>query len=320
MTMLSLPNLALFFALLPLSVRAQSSCSASDEIAGNQVVTGNLLEWDAKVLRVLQAGKGQVGLLLDFDRTMTKSFLDDGQKSLDCHSILASIPKVTSECKHRMEELMDKYYPIEIDPHMSKEEKTPHMIEWYLKVNQLLEAQNFTVDDVHNAVAECKAFSLRRGVEDLLRLAITKNIPVIIVSAGLGNIIQEVVEQRIWPATGLEGSPWQKMRVLSNTLMWDKNGNHTGFSKPLVHVYNKSLKDAPRDVMLLLRGRDKVVVCGDSTGDLTMADGLNASDVVKFGFLSEKIEERFPQYKEGFDRVILNDGTFQPVIELFERL
>eukprot|EP00971_Amphidinium_carterae_P167257 3314270-Amphidinium_carterae.1 len=61
-----------------------------------------------------------------------------------------------------MEELMDKYYPIEIDPHMSKEEKTPHMIEWYLKVNQLLEAQNFTVDDVHNAVAECKAFSLRR--------------------------------------------------------------------------------------------------------------------------------------------------------------
>mmetsp|Transcript_50540 Transcript_50540/g.118006 ORF Transcript_50540/g.118006 Transcript_50540/m.118006 type:complete len:182 (+) Transcript_50540:47-592(+) len=34
MTMLSLPNLALFFALLPLSVRAQSSCSASEWVSG----------------------------------------------------------------------------------------------------------------------------------------------------------------------------------------------------------------------------------------------------------------------------------------------
>jgi len=292
------------------------------EISWNPVVTVNPAEWEAKVRRTVEAGREKVCLLLDFDRTITRCFRDDGFRSLDCHDILASIPKITSECKRMMERLMEKYYPIEIDPHMSKEEKIPHMVEWYSLVNCLLENQKLTPDDVHTAVADCKDFCLRRGVEDLIRIATIKGIPIIIISAGLGNIIQEVVEQRIWPATGLTGNPWDSMRVLSNNLQWDSDGHHIGFSEPLIHMYNKSLQDAPADVLLLLKGRDKVILCGDGTGDLTMVSGLEASDVLKIGFLNEKISDRLPKYigPDGYDRVILNDGTFEPVLEIVKNL
>mmetsp|Transcript_34491 Transcript_34491/g.78726 ORF Transcript_34491/g.78726 Transcript_34491/m.78726 type:complete len:883 (+) Transcript_34491:54-2702(+) len=292
------------------------------EISWNPVVTVNPAEWEAKLRRTVEAGREKVALLLDFDRTITRCFKDDGLRSLDCHDILASIPKITSECKRMMERLVEKYYPIEIDPNLSNEEKIPHMVEWYSLVNHLLENQRLEPDDVRTAVADCKDFMLRRGVEDLIRTASTKGIPIIIISAGLGNIIEEVVEQRVWPATGLTGNPWDSMRVLSNNLQWDADGNHTGFSEPLIHMYNKSLQDAPPDVLLLLEGRDKVILCGDGTGDLTMANGLQTSDVLKIGFLNEKISERLPKYigPNGYDRVILNDGTFEPVLEIVKNL
>lgn len=34
--------------------------------------------------------------------------------------------------------LLAKYYPIEIDPKMSEEEKIPHMLEWYHQIHQLI--------------------------------------------------------------------------------------------------------------------------------------------------------------------------------------
>lgn len=34
--------------------------------------------------------------------------------------------------------LLAKYYPIEIDPKMSEEQKIPHMIDWYHQIHQLI--------------------------------------------------------------------------------------------------------------------------------------------------------------------------------------
>lgn len=34
--------------------------------------------------------------------------------------------------------LLAKYYPIEIDPKMSEEEKIPYMIEWYSQIHELI--------------------------------------------------------------------------------------------------------------------------------------------------------------------------------------
>merc|ERR1719331_480406 len=158
----------------------------------------------------------------DFDRTITRCFLDDnGQRSLDCHDILASIPKITADCKQAMEDMMAYYYPIEIHPTMSREEKIPHMVEWYTKVNELLAAQNLTRDDVVSAVANCQNFAIRQGVDEAFQLAYQKGIPIIVVSAGLGNIIEEVIRQRICKALGTEGEACANVRFLSNTLQWD---------------------------------------------------------------------------------------------------
>jgi len=147
-----------------------------------------------------------------------------------------------------MEEMMEYYYPIEIDPSMSRESKIPHMVEWYAKVNYLLSTQDLTRDDVAEAVARCHDFQLRAGVEEVFSILAKKDIPVIIISAGLGNVIEEVIRQRIAQTNGTLGESWPNVRVLSNTMLWDEDGTFVEFSEPQIHMYNKSLQDAPCDV------------------------------------------------------------------------
>jgi len=286
------------------------------------VLTADPARWDIKVEHALQAGTDKIFWVCDFDRTVTRCFLDGGSRSLDCHDILASIPKITAECKQAMESMMDYYYPIEIHPTMSREEKIPHMVEWYTKVNALLASQNLTRDDVVSAVANCQNFAIRQGVDEAFQLAYQKGIPIIVVSAGLGNIIEEVIRQRIRMPDGSTGKAWPNVRVLSNTLQWNEQGNFAGFSEPLIHMYNKSLQDAPAELRQMVSGRHVGLLTGDGTGDLTMAHGHDATEVLKFGFLNEKVEERMPKYigSDGYDRVILDDGSFEPVLDLLRKL
>jgi len=284
-------------------------------------VTPNPTRWAQKVKHLMEAGKDKMFFVIDFDRTITKCFLENGEKSLDSHDTMASIPKVTWQCKKMMEILMDKYYPIETDPDMSNEEKTGYMVEWYSLVNALLEAQGILESDVAKAVAECKDFRLRSGVGELLRFAHSAGIPVIVLSAGLGNIIDEVLKQCIHKPSGAVGEAWENVRVFSNTMQWDKGGR-ARFSEPILHPYCKSLKDAPGDIHELIKGRHVAVLAGDSTGDLTMADGVETSEILKVGFLNERVDERLGKYTSegGFDRVVLNDGGFDPLLDVLRKM
>merc|ERR1719498_906677 len=141
--------------------------------------------------------------------------------------------------------MMEYYYPIEIHTAMTREEKIPHMVEWYAKVNFLLSTQNITRDDIITAVQECHDLRIRSGVEEVFGICLQKGIPIIICSAGLGNVIEEVIRQRIAKPDGTLGQTWDNVRVLSNTMLFDSEGEYCEFSDPLIHMYNKSLEDAP---------------------------------------------------------------------------
>lgn len=47
-----------------------------------------------------------------------------------CADIIDNCSLVTDECRQKLLQLKNKYYPIEIDPHLTMEEKYPFMVEW----------------------------------------------------------------------------------------------------------------------------------------------------------------------------------------------
>lgn len=249
------------------------------------------------------AQNGKLVIIADFDRTITRCFLPDGGRGSSAHGVLDGSNLLSEDWRAKTKVLFDKYFPIEIDPKMSVEEKIPLMTEWYTQVHSLMLKQGITRDQLKAVVAECRSIQLREGFADFLQSCQDAQppVPVLIMSAGLGDVIEEFLNSALPFALA------STTMVVSNRFHFDDGGNMVGFSEPLLHMFNKSAAWLPDKAQHLVRGCSHCLLLGDGVGDITMADGLQ-TEVLRVGFLNEKIDEKLVHFREIFDVVKTNDG------------
>jgi hypothetical protein len=126
------------------------------------------------------------------------------------------------------------YYPIELDAALSPSQKAPKMIEWYEAVNGLLAGARISRADVRADVAAAR-IELRAGMHALLDAAAAGALPVTIFSAGIGDVIVEVLRQR-WARDAAAPLP-PGLRVVSNHMVFDGHAPEAvcvGWTAPLI--------------------------------------------------------------------------------------
>ncbi|XP_078143543.1 cytosolic 5'-nucleotidase 3 isoform X2 [Centroberyx gerrardi] len=94
---------------------------------------------------LIKGGASKLQVITDFDMTLSK-FAVNGKRCPTCHNIIDNCSLVTEDCRQKLLQLKNKYYPIEIDPHLTMEEKYPFMVEWYFKSHTLLVEQRIQRD------------------------------------------------------------------------------------------------------------------------------------------------------------------------------
>lgn len=248
-----------------------------------------------------KAGSNTLQVISDFDMTLTR-FAYNGKRCPTCHNILDNSLLINDECRIKLKGLLNKYYPIEIDSSRSIEEKLPLMVEWWTKAHELLIEQRIKKVDLARVVRESEA-RLRDGYKFFFDHLQEHGIPLLIFSAGIGDVLEEVIRQA--------GVFHSNVNVFSNYMAFDELGVLYGFKGELIHIYNK------REGALLntghfreLRARPNVLLLGDSVGDLSMADGVqDMENILKIGFLNDKVEERKQLYLDSFDVVLIKDET-----------
>ncbi|XP_056143950.1 cytosolic 5'-nucleotidase 3-like isoform X2 [Lampris incognitus] len=250
-----------------------------------------------------KAGSNTIQVISDFDMTLTR-FAYNGKRCPTCHNILDNSNLISDECKKQLKELLNIYYPIEIDSSRSIEEKLPLMVEWWTKAHELLVQQKIRKDLLAKVIRESDAM-LRDGYKLFFDHLQEHSIPLLIFSAGIGDVLEEVILQA--------GVFHPNVKVFSNYMDFDETGVLKAFKGELIHIYNK------REGALLntghfqeLRMRPNVLLLGDSLGDLTMADGVqDMENILKIGFLNDKVEERKPSYLNSYDIVLVKDETME---------
>jgi len=305
-----------------MSTRASTAVVAVS-VAGLAVVT--LLRWATRLreraggvvcsplveltLRWRLRSLDRLVIVADFDRTITSAFVAAGVAGSTSHGILESCSVLSSEYRVKAQALLDKYHPIEFSATLSKEEKLPLMQEWYRQSHALLLEESISEETIRQAVADAN-IRIRPGFAELRREAATRGIPLVVYSAGLGNVVKEVLCQCV--------EKGEQLPVVSNWLRFGPGGgNACGFDEPLVHMFNKDgarlleqLGEA--EWRALSRGRDTALLLGDGLGDCTMTDGLGMRTIVRLGFLNEITRDaqqsRLPKYTAAFDAVVLADG------------
>ncbi|XP_041104255.1 cytosolic 5'-nucleotidase 3A [Polyodon spathula] len=261
---------------------------------------------------LIKGGAAKLQIITDFDMTLSK-FANNGKRCPTCHNIIDNCKRVTEECRKKLLQLKDTYYPIEIDPNLTVEEKFPFMVEWYFKSHTLLIEQGLQKDKLPEIVRESDA-CLREGYEHFFDKLQEHNVPLFIFSAGLGDVLEEIIRQA--------GVYHPNVKVVSNFMEFDEHGVLKGFKGELIHVYNKhdgALKNT--EYFKQLKDNCNIILLGDSLGDLNMADGVpNVENILKIGFLNDKVEERLEKYLDSYEIVLVKDETLEVPNSILQKI
>ncbi|KAJ3104907.1 5'-nucleotidase, cytosolic III [Phlyctochytrium planicorne] len=283
------------------------------------VVTKDGAEVTKKLEQIIAGGAKKLHIISDFDMTMTKYWVN-GKRSPSSHAILTRSPSITQEFKDRSDDLYKKYYPIEISSTVSTEVKFKAMEEWWIEAHKLIVELNLGKSDLTRMIHETQV-TFRQGLDEVIKLSASMNVPFLVFSAGLYDVIREILDE-----AGLKPP---SLHVVSNRMKFNENDICVGFHDPLIHVMNKNeanVKNSP--YAGTLEGRENVInllikmqiLMGDSLGDLQMAEGLKNKTLLTIGFLNYDKDRLLESYLNAFDIVILDDSSFDPILNLLHQL
>uniref|UniRef100_A0A8C3V115 5'-nucleotidase n=1 Tax=Catharus ustulatus TaxID=91951 RepID=A0A8C3V115_CATUS len=241
-----------------------------------------------------EQGVTKLQVISDFDMTLSR-FGCNGRRCPTSHNILDNSHVISEDGKKKLKDLLHYYYPIEIDPNRTLEEKRPLM--WWAGAGA-----------EHGNTALCNGHSCSRdGFKEFFDQLHKNNVPLFIFSAGVGDILEEIIRQA--------NVFYSNVSVVSNYMDFNDDGVLTHFKGPLIHTYNKNNSVLQgTGYFQQLSTRTSIILLGDSIGDLTMADGVpSVENILKIGFLNDKVEERRGKYLDSYDIVLESDETLDVV-------
>ncbi|CAD7011368.1 unnamed protein product [Ceratitis capitata] len=256
-------------------------------------------------------GHTRLQVVSDFDYTITKQRTSNGAPVPSSFGIFEECKSLPSNFVKAARELHDIYRPIEVDPHISNDEKAKAMIEWWTKSGENLMGFTFDLKEI-DEIAKKYAYSVRDNTDELFRKLNELNIPVLVFSAGLGNCVNAMLRHA--------GLLYPNMNVISNFLQFKDDTMLNGFQKPIIHTFNKNEKLLKgTEYYDLVHTRDHIILMGDSLADSGMADGVpSSSHILKIGFLFHHAEEYIEQYMSTFDIVLIDDQTMNVPLALLK--
>ncbi|PKI48450.1 hypothetical protein CRG98_031155 [Punica granatum] len=256
--------------------------------ASINMVVGDRDLLEKKIAAIRMAGPQKLQVIADFDATLTRYWVD-GLRGNSSHGLLQQgNPKYDA----KRQQLYEYYHPLEYSPTIPIDEKTKLMEEWWEKTHGLLVEGGLTYDAIQKSVANAR-IAFRDGVVELFELLAKKGIPVLIFSAGLADVIEEVLRQKLHRS-------FTNIRIVSNRMVFDDDGRLVSFKGRTIHSLNKNEhaldmaaplhdtlgdNDGPVNDNASVKMRTNVLLLGDHIGDLRMSDGLNYDTRISVGFL-----------------------------------
>ena len=242
-------------------------------------------------------------VVADFDKTLTRG------DSESTWGILSKANNMGPDYKEKRTALFEKYRPIEIDETLPLDIKSQKMDEWWRGHIGLLYEYGLKEEFIKSAVNR-NLLTYRDGAKKFLNKMCELDIPVIIISAGNGNIISEFLIK--------EWDYYPNIHIISNTIEFE-NGVIKGLKGNTIHSLNKDIVHGDEEVLKILNDRKNILLFGDLVADTKMLPPDKEKNALKFGFLDYKIEENLELYKQVYEVVIKDEGSFDYVSNKLER-
>ena len=247
--------------------------------------------------------RNAIYLATDFDRTITPYANEKGEE-LTTWGLLSR--KLPPDVLSEEVELYNKFRPLEVSGKMTDGDA----FEWWSKNLDLYGRSRLKFSDLAHEVED--AIPARPGAKELFGICEKKEIPAVIVSAGIKDVIE------LW-CRKYEVRPEV---ILSTKLYFDAEGYICGWDKDsLVHTLNKK-EMGKKFLDAMQKRRPRAILVGDSADDAAMVDGTD--NVLRF-FIDDRKDEHMRNHDfydnvfEKFD-LIIQSGSLLPIVETIESM
>lgn len=275
-----------------------------------QIIISNPKEFEQKKTKISLDGISNFHVVSDFDRTLTKAFVK-GQKQATAIAQLREGGYLTPDYPRQAYALHDKYYPIEINPNIPKQEKNEKMVEWWSSHLTLMIESGLSKNVIEDVVKKNK-LTPREGMDSFFKFINSKKIPCLILSAGIGDIIESFLREK----KVLE----KNIHIISNFFSYDSSGKVIGYKSKIIHTFNKNEAQINGTKFAKeVENKTNLLLLGDGLGDLDMAKGLSHETIIKICFFNENTEN-INSFKKEYDVLILGDGSMDFVNSLLQEL
>lgn len=241
-------------------------------------------------------------VVMDFDKTITTS------NGTDSWTILQNPTIMNPQFEKDSLLLYEKYGPLELDYSLDSVSKSNYMKEWYFNVMDLTYFYGLTYDRFLACVKAGNMY-FRNGFKRFLSDLHKFNIPIIILSAGIGNVIDQVLK--------LNSCFYDNVHIISNFIKFENN-KMLPFKDDIIHTCNKSIDRLPDYIYKEIKSKDYILLFGDLIEDLNMIHKEDLDKTISFGFLDKNVDTNFNFYKQHFDVVLTNNSSFDDVAKILK--
>eukprot|EP00301_Raphidiophrys_heterophryoidea_P000019 c1000_g1_i1.p1 GENE.c1000_g1_i1~~c1000_g1_i1.p1 ORF type:complete len:346 (+),score=90.05 c1000_g1_i1:71-1108(+) len=263
-------------------------------------------------------------VITDFDRTLTKPFspADPLKPCPQGHEIIFGMPLLSQPFRSSVAPLAKiAENPPAFRTHLAMQSFSEW---WWEKAHYMFVHHKLTHTDIARGTLECDDVELRSSCADLVALTESHNVQIIILSAGVTNVIEH-----LWERDAIDITTLKNVHVISNKLLFDEKGECVGVHPPTpINWLNKQQTLANfaaaesqlqvAEVLAAVSRGVPVILVGDSLADARVLDLLDThGPVLRIGFLNsfdntQQQQWQLDKYLAEFDVVI------GPNVETFE--
>ena len=147
--------------------------------------------------------------------TLSRSVDDEGRSCWTTHGVFDNCAnEVDASLGAKFQALKAKYHPIEFCPLLTMEEKIPHMETWWNASHNYIIEAGFEKWQIQQFVEKSKIL-LRTGTEQMMLRLEVHRVPLVVFSAGLGNIIDMYFDMKM-------GRKLSNLHLISNMMRFDQ--------------------------------------------------------------------------------------------------
>lgn len=244
-------------------------------------------------------GPSHLGIVTDFDNTLT-TYRVNGISGPSTFKVLELSGLFSEEFKEKSVALSNRYKPLEKDQSIPHEEKFKMMDDWWTSTFTNYLGQDILQSSMPEMLRRSN-IRFRHGIDALLTQCHDRNVSFTVVSAGLGNIVQLMLETVAQPSD---------FHVVSNFMLFGEDGVLSGFTTPMIHSLSKSVALRSRAT------RKNLIVMGDLPTDIAVVDRVDYEEAIFVGFANDERKGSLDGYISQFDLIILHDGN----LDVLEKL